>query len=63
MYKRVIWQGLVGALGFYSRQDTEEYSAVGLFGILTNLSAQRGSSVGFASAWHVDGRGFDPHVR
>ena len=26
-------------------------------------SAGRGSSVGCASAWYADGRGFDPHVR
>ena len=25
--------------------------------------ARRGSSIGCASAWHVDGHGFDPHVR
>ena len=25
--------------------------------------AGRGSSIGCASAWYVDGRGFDPHVR
>ena len=25
--------------------------------------AGRGSSIGCASAWYADGRGFDPHVR
>ena len=30
---------------------------------LHNRSAGRGSSVGCASAWYADGRGFDPHVR
>ena len=29
----------------------------------TYLKAGRGSSIGFASAWYTDGRGFDPHVR
>ena len=27
------------------------------------LSVGHSSSVGCASAWYVDGRGFDPHVR
>ena len=25
-------------------------------------SAMRGSAVGFVSAWHADGREFDPHI-
>ena len=29
----------------------------------TIIQAGCGSSVGFASAWYADGRGFDPHVR
>ena len=27
------------------------------------VKAGRGSSVGCASAWYADGRGYDPHVR
>ena len=30
---------------------------------LFNEIAGRGSSIGCASAWYVDGRGFDSHVR
>ena len=31
--------------------------------VYTAILAGRGSSVGCASAWYADGRGFDPHVR
>ena len=27
------------------------------------MGAGRGSSVGSASAWYADGRGFDPHIQ
>ena len=32
-------------------------------GVLQSKAAGRGSSIGCASAWYADGRGFDPHVR
>ena len=38
-------------------------SIVALVNGITCSIAWRGSSVGCASAWYVDGSGFDPHVR
>ena len=36
---------------------------IGLVFLILSTKCCRGSSIGCASAWFVDGRGFEPHVR